>query len=60
MGIKTIMQARSIMLLISGSGKARIAAKALKGPITQNVPASVLQLHPFVTVILDKEAAEYL
>jgi glucosamine-6-phosphate deaminase len=60
MGIKTIMQSRNIVLLISGNSKARIAAKALNGPITQNVPASVLQLHPFVTVVLDKEAAVYL
>ncbi|HZJ57503.1 MAG TPA: glucosamine-6-phosphate deaminase [Clostridia bacterium] len=60
MGIKTIMQARNIILLITGSAKARIAAKALRGSITPDVPASVLQLHPFVTVILDKESAAYL
>lgn len=60
MGIKTIMQARSIVLMISGEDKAEIAAKALEGPITPDVPASVLQLHPFVTVVLDKEAAPLL
>ncbi len=60
MGIKTIMQARSIVLMISGKDKAEITAKALKGPITPEVPASVLQLHPFVTVVLDKEAASQL
>ena len=60
MGIKTIMQARSIILMITGKDKAEIAAKALKGPITPEVPASVLQLHPFVTVVLDKEAASQL
>lgn len=60
MGIKTIMQARKIVLMISGKDKAEIAAKAIKGPITTEVPASVLQLHPFVTVLLDQEAAEEL
>lgn len=60
MGIKTIMQARKIILMISGKDKAEIAVKALKGPITPEVPASVLQLHPFVTVVLDQEAASLL
>lgn len=60
MGIKTIMQARKIVLMISGKDKAEIAVKAIKGPITTEVPASVLQLHPFVTVLLDQEAASQL
>ena len=60
MGIKTIMQARKIILMITGKDKAEIAAKAINGSITPEVPASVLQLHPFVTVLLDQEAASLL
>lgn len=56
MGIKTIMRATIILLLACGKEKAEITFKALKGPITKQVPASTLQLHPTVTVILDKEA----
>ena len=56
MGIKTIMRARKILLLAYGKKKAEITFKALNGPITKQVPASTLQLHPTVTVILDKEA----
>jgi glucosamine-6-phosphate deaminase len=57
MGIKNIMQSRSIILMASGKAKADIVAKALTGPITPRVPASVLQLHPQLTVILDRQAA---
>lgn len=60
MGVKTIMHGRRIILMISGIAKAQIAAKAIKGPVTPMVPASALQLHPFATVILDKEAASAL
>jgi len=56
MGIKTIMSATTILLLAYGEDKAEITFKALKGPITRQVPASILQLHPMVTVILDSEA----
>lgn len=51
MGIKSIMQARSIMLLSSGPSKAQILHQSLTGPITPQVPASVLQLHPQLTVV---------
>lgn len=60
MGIKTIMQAKRIMLMATGADKAEIIAKALQGPVDPDVPASVLQLHPYLTVILDKEAASKL
>jgi len=60
MGIKSIMQAKKILFLATGADKAEIVAKALQGPVTPDVPASVLQLHPDVTVILDKEAASKL
>lgn len=57
MGIKTIMHAKKIILLANGSSKAEILAKALYGGITPEVPASILQLHPDVTVIVDEAAA---
>lgn len=60
MGIKSIMQAQKILFMATGADKAEIVAKALQGPITPDVPASVLQLHPNVTVVLDKEAASKL
>jgi glucosamine-6-phosphate deaminase len=52
MGIGTIMRARQILLLISGKDKAAIAEKALYGPVTPQVPASILQYHKNCTVIL--------
>jgi glucosamine-6-phosphate deaminase len=57
MGIRTIMNARSILLLASGKEKAEIVRRSLLGPVTPEVPASVLQLHPNVTVLLDRAAA---
>lgn len=57
MGLATITRAKKIILLASGKEKAEIIAKALKGKIKPAVPASILQKHPDVTVILDKEAA---
>lgn len=56
MGIKAIMSARKILLLVSGADKADILKKVMEGPITPQVPASILQLHPDVTVIADREA----
>lgn len=57
MGIGTIMRAREILVIASGPGKASIVRDAFFGPITPRVPASVLQLHQNVTVVLDEEAA---
>ncbi len=56
MGIGTIMSAKKILLIAAGEEKADIMAKAFAGPITPEVPASVLQLHPDVTVVGDKAA----
>lgn len=56
MGIKTIMQARKIAVIVNGAEKAQIVKEAFFGPITPKVPASVLQLHNDVTLIGDKEA----
>jgi glucosamine-6-phosphate deaminase len=60
MGIGTILEARTILLLASGKEKAGIAARAIEGPVTASVPASALQLHPDVKVIIDEEAASNL
>lgn len=60
MGIATIMEAKRIILLASGSAKAEAVAKAIKGPKTTMVPASALQDHPDCLFILDKEAASLL
>lgn len=57
MGIATIMASKECLLLASGAHKADIIKKALRGPVTEEVPASVLQNHPNLTVILDKPAA---
>lgn len=56
MGIKTIMQAKKILVVVNGSGKADIVAKAFWGPVTPQVPASILQMHPDVTLVADEEA----
>ncbi|WP_081234785.1 glucosamine-6-phosphate deaminase [Clavibacter tessellarius] len=55
-GIATIMSARRILLVASGERKARALAAALAGPVTERVPASVLQRHPHVTVVADRAA----
>ena len=57
MGIKTIMSSKKIILLANGISKAEAIEKAVKGKINPNVPASILQLHNDVTIIVDKEAA---
>lgn len=57
MGVGTILSARHVVLLATGENKADIVAKALRGPITTRVPASLLQLHPRVAVVLDRAAA---
>lgn len=56
MGIKTIMQAKKIVVAVSGAGKASIVREAFFGPITPQVPASVLQLHNDVTLVGDAAA----
>jgi len=57
MGVGTIFHARRIIMLISGADKADTAFKVLCGPITPQVPGSVLQLHPDFTIIIDEMAA---
>jgi glucosamine-6-phosphate deaminase len=60
MGIGTILSARQIVLLASGEGKAEIIRRTLEGAATVDVPATALQGHPNVTVLLDKAAASQL
>jgi len=60
LGIKNIMQSRKIVLAANGPHKARIVAVALNGPVTTEVPASILQRHPDCEVILDPAAAQNL
>ena len=56
MGIKTIMQAKKILLVVSGEYKSEILKKSLYGNVTSNVPASILQMHNDVTVVADEAA----
>lgn len=56
MGIKSIMQARKILVIVSGEDKAPILKEVLQGPITPSVPASILQLHNDVTIVADEAA----
>lgn len=57
MGIGTILDARRILLLASGTSKARALARAIEGPVTAFVTASALQLHRDVTILTDENAA---
>ena len=56
MGIKSIMQAKKILLIVNGEAKATILKDIITGPITPQVPASVLQLHNDVTIVADQAA----
>lgn len=60
MGISNIMNAKKVLLLAFGKGKAEAVKGMIEGPVTEELPASVLQNHKDVTVILDKEAASLL
>ena len=56
MGIRAIMQARKVLLVVSGEDKAKAIKEAFFGPITPQVPASILQLHRDVTLVADEAA----
>lgn len=56
MGILDIMQARRVVMIASGSSKAVIVRDAFWGPVTPQIPASILQLHPDFTLVADEEA----
>jgi glucosamine-6-phosphate deaminase len=57
MGIGTILRARAVLVLATGRMKAAIVARAVRGPITTRVPASLVRLHPDATIVLDADAA---
>ena len=59
-GLSTILAARRILLLVSGHSKAEAMMKALAGPVTPEVPASILQGLPHLTIIADQDAASLL
>ncbi len=56
MGVKAIMDARHILVVVSGADKADIVKTAFTGPVTPRVPASILQLHPNVSLVGDEAA----
>jgi glucosamine-6-phosphate deaminase len=60
MGNGTILEAKEIVLIAHGKGKAQAIAKAIEGPMTEDVPASLIQKHRRVTFIVDEEAASLL
>ena len=60
MGVGSILKAGSILLVVKGADKAEIVKQALTGPITTECPASLLQTHANVIVLLDKEAGRLL
>lgn len=60
MGPKSVMQAKEIVLFATGKKKAAIIKRAFFGPITNEVPASLLQTHPNLMIVLDQEAASEL
>lgn len=56
MGIRTIMMAKKILVVVSGEDKAEAVKNAFFGPVTPQVPGSILQMHPDVTVVADEAA----
>ena len=56
MGIQTIMQAKKVLMVVSGADKADILKQVISGPVTPHVPASILQMHPDVTIVADEAA----
>ncbi len=60
MGVRDIMQAKRVVMVVSGEGKAEIVKKAFFGPVTPEVPASILQLHPDFTLVADEAALSQL
>lgn len=59
-GLATIFDARHLLLIAHGPGKAQAIRRALTGPVTEDFPASLLQRHPSATVFLDQKAAALL
>lgn len=60
MGLGGIMKAKKVLVLVSGIDKAEIIGKIINGKCSTKVPASILQMHPQATLIIDEEINEYL
>lgn len=60
MGISTIMQAREIVILVSGRDKAQIVRRVCEGPVTEEVPMTVIRRHPASLMVIDEDAAHLL
>lgn len=60
MGIKNIINAKRILIVANGQNKAQAVWQMVKGPVSEDCPASILQTHPDVTVVVDKDAASLL
>lgn len=60
MGPRSVMAAKNLLLIVNGKGKAKILKEVLEGPVTEDIPSSILTLHPNLTVIVDKDAASEL
>ena len=60
MGIKTIMQARKVLVVANGKAKAQAVKDAVTGPVTPACPGSILQLHPDCILVADEEALSLL
>lgn len=60
MGPKTIMSAKNLVVIVSGTKKAEMVNRVLTGPLDENIPITLLTTHPNITFILDKEAASKL
>lgn len=60
MGVATILEARTCLLLASGKGKAEAVKQAIEGPVTSQTTGSALQLHPHTIAVIDEEAASAL
>ena len=60
MGPKNIMQSKKVLILAYGENKARAVYEMVKGEVTESCPASILQLHPDCTLIVDEKAASLL
>ena len=60
LGFRHIMQSKRILFVVSGKQKAEVLMRALTGPVNPEVPASILQLHPDLTVVADRDALEWM
>jgi glucosamine-6-phosphate deaminase len=60
MGLGTISEARECLLLASGTNKTEAIQKSIEGPVSAEITASLLQLHPRAIIIIDEEAAQNL